>query len=387
MLFSYAVGKEPNYEPIEESQGYLYGRSAAQIHAASDDFESHHQRFALDLDHLLAKPLQSIQPLLHHRPEDWAYLQALAARLQQDVLKLPPEQLERGFCHGDFHGGNVHIAPDGTHTFFDFDCCGVGWRAYDLAIYRWGTNWDGKTKEPWEHFLRGYQEVRQLPANPAWIGEPVMQGAPPLGIPHFTKILTEFGLPVEPDLLTELQGMYERVEQPGAFSALLHHDLCPDNMFFIGDDVRLFDFEGARFGHALIDATYARILFPTCWCCNRIPQPVVVKMEAAYRAELIRGCPTAADDRLFTQALGDVCGFSMLEWLRHWSSPTTSLEDRQWGLASIRTRVLARLEAFINTATEFDLLPHLRHVAGQLLAMLQARWSEVEPMPLYPAFR
>ena len=224
-------------------------------------------------------------------------------------------------------------------------------------------------------------------ANPAWVGEPVMQGEPPLGIPHFTEILTEFGLPVEAGLLNELEGMYERVEQPGAFSAFLHADLCPDNMFFIGDDVRLFDFEGGRFGHALIDASYARILFPTCWCCNRIPQPVVMKMEAAYRAELIRGCPAAADDRLFTQALGDVCGFAMLEWLRWLQLAPASQEDHQWGLASLRTRVLARLEAFINTATEFDLLPHLCQVAEQLLATLQTRWPEVEPMPYYPAFR
>lgn len=229
-------------------------------------------------------------------------------------------------------------------------------------------------------------QTRLQAANPAWVSEPVMQGAPSLGIPHFTEILTHFGLPVAPDLVTELEGMYERVEQPGPFSALLHHDLCPDNMFFIGDDVRLFDFEGASFGHALIDASYARILFPTCWCCNRIPQIVVENMEAAYRAELIRGCPAAADDDLFTQALADVCGFSMLEWLRWLPLTPAALEDQQWGLASLRTRVLARLVAFLNTATEFDQLPHLCQVAEQLLATLQTRWSEVEPMPFYPAF-
>ncbi|HMN28164.1 MAG TPA: phosphotransferase, partial [Caldilineaceae bacterium] len=124
-------------------------------------------------------------------------------------------------------------------------------------------------------------------ANPALTDAPVTQNELPLGIRHFAEILTGFGLPVAPGLLAELPGMYERVEQPGAFSAFVHHDLCPDNMFFIGEDVRLFDFEGGCFGHALIDASYARIPFPSCWCCNRIPQTVVVKVEAAYRAELI----------------------------------------------------------------------------------------------------
>lgn len=223
-------------------------------------------------------------------------------------------------------------------------------------------------------------------ANPAWVNTPV-QNAPPLGIPHFGEILTHFGLPVESTLLTELQGMYERVEEPGPFSVLLHHDLCPDNLFLIGDDVRLFDFEMTRFGHALIDASYGRILFPTCWCCNRTPQPVVAKMEAAYRAELIRGCPAATDDRLFTQALGDVCGYVLLESLRWWSLLTEPQEDHIWGLASLRTRALSRLTAFIATATEFDCLPVYRSTASRLLTTLQKHWPEVEPMPLYPAFR
>jgi hypothetical protein len=224
-------------------------------------------------------------------------------------------------------------------------------------------------------------------ANPALVRAPVVHAERSPGIPHFTEILTSFGVAVEADLLTELQAMYARIEQPGAFSAFIHQDLCPDNLFFIGQDVRLFDFEGGSFGHALIDASYVRIPFPTCWCCNRIPQPVVVKLEAAYRAELMRGCPAAADDRLFAQALGDACGYSLLEWLRWWETPSTPLEDYRWGLASIRSRILVRLETLINTASEFDLLPHLRASASQLLTTLQTHWPDAEAMPLYPAFR
>lgn len=224
-------------------------------------------------------------------------------------------------------------------------------------------------------------------ANPALAAAPVAHEERPLGIPHFTNILTSFGVAVEAELLTELQAMYERIEQPGPFSAFIHRDLCPDNMFFIGEDVRLFDFEGGSFGHALIDASYARIPFPTCWCCNRIPQPVVLKLEAAYRTELMRGCPAAADDRLFAQGLGDACSYALLEWLRWWETPFTSMEDHRWGLASIRSRILVRLETLINTASEFDLLPHLRTSASQLLATLQTHWSDAEPLPFYPAFR
>lgn len=161
-LFTFAPGKEPSYEAAEENESYQYGRSVAKIHSETDGFQSRHQRFPLDLEHLIDVPLKSIQPLLQHRPDDWGYLQSLSERLCQYIANFPPNSLERGFCHGDFHGWNVHVEQDGTLTFFDFDCCGYGWRAYDIAVFRWGARIGGKEKERWPHFMRGYQEIRPI---------------------------------------------------------------------------------------------------------------------------------------------------------------------------------------------------------------------------------
>lgn len=162
VLFTYAVGKEPAYAANEESESYQYGRTVAQIHLETDGFRSQHQRFHLDLEHLLDAPLKSIRPLLLHRPDDWEYLQVLSEKLRQHVVSIPLSSLENGFCHGDFHGWNAHIDQDGILTFFDFDCCGYGWRAYDIAVFRWGARGSGKEKERWPHFLRGYREVRPI---------------------------------------------------------------------------------------------------------------------------------------------------------------------------------------------------------------------------------
>jgi Ser/Thr protein kinase RdoA (MazF antagonist) len=63
---------------------------------------------------------------------------------------------------GDFHGWNVHMAQDHMLTVFDFDCCGVGWRAYDIAVLRWGARLRGKEQARWPSFLCGYGEVRRL---------------------------------------------------------------------------------------------------------------------------------------------------------------------------------------------------------------------------------
>jgi Ser/Thr protein kinase RdoA (MazF antagonist) len=162
VLFTFAPGKELSYEDKEEKESYLYGRSVAQIHSETYKFHSQHRRFALDLEHLLDAPLKSIQPLLLHRPDDWGYLQLLTERLRQQVLNIPLSLLEYGFCHGDFHGGNAHIEQDDSLTFFDFDCGGYGWRAYDIAVFRWHARLVGKEKERWPHYLRGYREVRPI---------------------------------------------------------------------------------------------------------------------------------------------------------------------------------------------------------------------------------
>jgi DNA-3-methyladenine glycosylase I len=37
------------------------------------------------------------------------------------------------------------------------------------------------------------------------------------------------------------------------------------------DELRLIDFEFGRLGHALMDGTYGRMIFPSCWCANRLP--------------------------------------------------------------------------------------------------------------------
>jgi Ser/Thr protein kinase RdoA (MazF antagonist) len=160
-LFTYAPGTELNYDSEAEDASYQYGTTVAAIHTATETFHSHHPRFSLDLAHLLDAPLRALQPLVADRAEDWEFLQALAQKLRGHMGQIPIEELEQGFCHGDSHGWNVHTENQ-TVTAFDFDCCGQGWRAYDLAVFRWGARLRGKENERWPPFLRGYQAVRPI---------------------------------------------------------------------------------------------------------------------------------------------------------------------------------------------------------------------------------
>ncbi len=161
-LFTGAPGKEIAYDENPESVAFKYGQAVARIHNALQDFNSPHARFHIDLDHLIDTPLRNIGPFLSHRADDWAYLQRFAAMLRQRILDLPASALEQGFCHGDLQGYHANIAADGTLTFFDFDCCGFGYRAYELAVFRWCGRLEEQEDLRWEPYLRGYREIRPL---------------------------------------------------------------------------------------------------------------------------------------------------------------------------------------------------------------------------------
>jgi hypothetical protein len=194
------------------------------------------------------------------------------------------------------------------------------------------------------------------------------------------------GARVEPSFLEEVATTLIALHTPGPFWAYLHGDPCPDNVVYTGAQLRLIDFEFGGFGHALCDGTYGRMLFPTCWCANRLPETVVAQMETVYRTALVPGCSAAADDRLFEDALVDACGYWVLRTLvRH--LPQALDEDRPWGMATIRPRLVARLEAFITTAEAYHRLPAMRGTAHRVLEALRRRWPATHPLPLYPAFR
>jgi hypothetical protein len=194
------------------------------------------------------------------------------------------------------------------------------------------------------------------------------------------------GARVEPAFGEEIATALIALHTPGPFWAYMHGDPCPDNVVYTGAEVRLIDFECGRFGHALCDGTYGRMLFPTCWCANRLPETVVARMETAYRAALVPRCPAAADDRLFADALVDACGYWMLRTLvQH--LPQALTEDSHWGIAPIRPRLVSRLEAFITTAEAHHRRPAMRGTAHRVLEVVQRRWPATPPLALYPAFR
>ena len=162
ILYTYAPGDPPPWPP-DAAYYRPYGRAVAAIHTGLDDFASAYPRAPLDLEHLIEEPMRAILPFLQHRPDDADYLQRRADDLVGRVRPVAGD-LEWGACHGDFQGANCHATADGTVTFFDFDCCGAGWRAYDLATFRWAVTMNGADDALWTAFFAGYRDRRSIRA-------------------------------------------------------------------------------------------------------------------------------------------------------------------------------------------------------------------------------
>ena len=183
----------------------------------------------------------------------------------------------------------------------------------------------------------------------------------------------------------ECEAISKALNEPGPFNAYIHSDPCPDNCHWVGSDLRLLDFDGGRYSHALLDGVYPRIHFPSCWCANRVPDDVMRKAEAAYRYELTKGCPKAADDRIFYPAVVRICAcWAFVTFTR--SILNVLEEDREWGIATIRQRLILRFNLVAETAEEFGCCKAIGETARKIVSKLQSLWGDVVEMPYYPAF-
>lgn len=160
-LFTYAPG-EVALGDLNPKQAYTFGETVAKFHQTTLDFESSTQRQALTLEHLLDESFLAITPCLQHRPQDQHYLQETIACIQQQLQDIPQEPPFWVICWGDPHSGNAHFTEEGQLTLFDFDQCGYGWRAFDIAKFLQVSSRTGISKRVREAFLNGYQDVQAI---------------------------------------------------------------------------------------------------------------------------------------------------------------------------------------------------------------------------------
>lgn len=190
-------------------------------------------------------------------------------------------------------------------------------------------------------------------------------------------------LGIGPEVNEQIDDCIAALENPGPFAAFTHCDPCPDNCLWVDGRVVLLDFESGAYRHALLDGTYGRIHFPSCWCVNQIPGHIPLRMEDEYRSQLVAGCPEAGDDAIYRQAVAYACAKGVIGTWR----PKLMEEDGEWGIATHRQRVLLRFYLFGRLTEGYGQLEALGRWVDLLGSMLREAWGEVEDMPYYPAFR
>lgn len=185
----------------------------------------------------------------------------------------------------------------------------------------------------------------------------------------------------------EYRHLTHAIVDPGPFAAYTHCDPCPDNNLIVGERIQLLDFERSGYHHALLDAVYGRLCFPSCGYANRLPARLALRMEAAYRAQIVETCPQAADDVRFGQEIVHACVYWIIS-NGNWLLASAYKDDYQWGLATWRQRVLLRLGLVVQATESLHHLPAMGETARLCLQRLRQIWPvAVQTMPLYPTFR
>lgn len=233
------------------------------------------------------------------------------------------------------------------------------------------------------------------PKAPAWYEDH------DLLLRELTSILQKINLKLDNDTKSEIREIFSIARKPGHLTALIHGDICPDNVF---DDphenhLRIIDFEWSFIRNALLDAVFLRMSMPTCWCTKALPEDVIETYENLYRNELCKYIEAAKIDTIYEESYMAACAYWML-----WT--IISIEDRlykerdttdaqfsnlhpNWQAKDCigRPRVIHRLECFKRLAKKYRTLPHLRLLAEQVLNELESFWPYTEKLELYAAFK
>ncbi len=167
-LFRFFEGEEHvTWHPeVNEPVVISFGSSVAEIHQQSDQFSRPYCRHYFDLQYLLDGPLQTLESILKkRRGEDLTFFKEYADHMRRQISKLGKGKDIYGLIHADLHVGNILYHHENGYCILDFDQCAFGWRAYDVATFKYNimeTVPDHLTDEIWRCFLEGYNRVRPL---------------------------------------------------------------------------------------------------------------------------------------------------------------------------------------------------------------------------------
>lgn len=162
VLFSEAEGIPCDNDALDDNETIEIGKLLSTMHSMLDKMPSSPKRWKLDETLFLDRSMEILEQCSRYDSQiDLLFLKDIIKELKEQIRD-KGRNWKWGLCHGDVYTGNIHRNQNGDLTIFDFDFCGYGWRAYDVAsflgIFGGGIRPDilDKRKGRLDSFLCGY---------------------------------------------------------------------------------------------------------------------------------------------------------------------------------------------------------------------------------------
>ena len=165
LMFSFADGEKLLNFSAEKH--YRVGKTMAQIHQVTHNLQLQRVTYAPKV--VLQDPFEYLEKFLPAGSDELTWMLSAQNYLLQQIAASDEQQLRNGSVHMDIWFDNIHITRDGTVNIFDFDFCGNGWLAYDIAYYilqLHSTEKDVTERELKKNsFFEGYESITAISAE------------------------------------------------------------------------------------------------------------------------------------------------------------------------------------------------------------------------------
>jgi Ser/Thr protein kinase RdoA (MazF antagonist) len=163
VLFSEAEGIPLDNDALDKKTVLAIGKMISTMHSMLDMMPTSPTRWKLDDKIFLDLSLQILEQYSRFNSKiDMLFIRDVVEELKCQI-QMNRANWNWGICHGDIYTGNICQNERDELTIFDFDFCGLGWRAYDVAsflgLFGRGFHADviDKRKSRLDTFLRGYE--------------------------------------------------------------------------------------------------------------------------------------------------------------------------------------------------------------------------------------
>lgn len=146
------------------------GSVLAKMHQIGNDKKLNRPTYSPES--MMNQGLQAISNFLSPSQPEMQYLMNLKEHLSRKLREKAFQNLDSGIVHMDLWFDNINVNDDEEVTIFDFDFCGNGYLALDIAYYQlqlFNTEVvPEKRNEKQQAFLQAYQLIQPFPElNPS----------------------------------------------------------------------------------------------------------------------------------------------------------------------------------------------------------------------------